>query len=553
MFKSFFNSQSKTIAVAAVILGAASLVSRLLGLFRDRILAGQFGAGDELDIYYAAFRMPDLVYSLLVLGAISAGFIPVFIQYLQKDKKQSWHLANSVLNLMALSLIVICALLIILTPWIIRLVAPGFSSEKLSLTVQLTRIMFLSPFFLGLSAVFGGILQSFRRFLIYALAPIMYNLGIIFGALVLVNYFGLMGLAYGVVLGAFCHMLIQIPSACFCGFRWRPVFDFKFEGVQRIFKLMLPRVLSLGLSQINFWVMTVFASFLVVGSIAVYNLAHNIWSFPLGIFGISFVLAAFPKLSQTAQKKDISGFVKTFSLTLRQILFFTLPSAALFIILRAQIVRVILGTGCFNWQDTILTFQTLAYFSISLFAEALILLFLRGFFAWEDARTPFLIGLLATVVRLPAAWLLSRSLGVPGLALGFSLGSIFYLFLLFVALRKKIADYSSSGVPTLRQGGVKGLDEKNIFVSGTKMIIASFLAALTAYLALQFLASLVNTATGLGLLIQGGLAGIAGLLIYLFFTWLFRLDELKLFLSSLFSRLPGKKLPQVGIDEANNR
>jgi len=542
VFKKLFNTQSKTIAAAAVILGAASLVSRLLGLFRDRILAGQFGAGDELDIYYAAFRIPDLVYSLLVLGAISAGFIPVFVKYLQKDKSQSWHLANSVLNLMALSLIVICSLLIIFTPWLIKLVAPGFSPEKLSLTVQLTRLMFLSPFFLGLSAVFGGILQSFRRFLIYALAPIMYNLGIIFGALVLVNYFGLLGLAYGVVLGAFLHMLIQIPAAYVCGFRWQSVFDFKFAGARRIFKLMPPRILSLALSQINFWVMTVFASFLAVGSIAVYNLAHNIWSFPLGIFGISFALAAFPKFSQFAQKKQVVAFVKTFSLTLRQILFFTLPSAALFIILRAQIVRVILGTGRFDWQDTILTLQTLAYFSICLFSEALILLFLRGFFAWEDTRTPFLIGLLATGIRLSTAWFLARSLGVPGLALGFSLGSIVYLVLLFVALRKK-----------LRSKASKNLDEKNIFVSGAKMLAASFLAALTAYVALQFLAPLVNTATGLGLLIQGGLAGIFGILIYLFFTWLFRLDELKLFLVSLFGRLYGKKLPQAGIDEANNR
>jgi putative peptidoglycan lipid II flippase len=536
MLRDFFNNQSKTIAAAAFILGAASLVSRLIGLFRDRILAGMFGAGDELDIYYAAFRIPDLVYSLLVLGAISAGFIPVFISYLQKDQDKAWYLANSVLNLMALSLMVICAVLIIFTPWLMKLVAPGFSSEKLSVAVQLTRIMFLSPFFLGLSAIFGGILQSFRRFLIYSLGPIMYNLGIIFGALVLVDYFGLLGLAYGVVLGAFLHMFIQIPSAYFCGFKWRPIFDFRFAGVRRIFKIMPPRVLSLALSQINFWVMTVFASFLVVGSIAVYNLAHNIWSFPLGIFGISFVLAAFPKLSETAQKKDVVGFVKTFSLTARQILFFTLPAAALFIVLRAQIVRVILGTGRFDWQDTVLTLQTLAYFSLALFAEALILLFLRGFFAWEDTRTPFLIGLLATVVRLSAAWFLARSLGVPGLALGFSLGSIFYFLLLFIALRKKI--------------GL--LDERNIFVSGLKMLVASFLAALTAYLTLRFLAPLVDLTTGLGLLIQGGLAGLTGILIYLLFARLFRLDEFKLFLTSLFSRLPWKKLPRE-IGETNNR
>jgi putative peptidoglycan lipid II flippase len=541
VIKNFFNNQSKTIASAAVILGAVSFVSRFLGLVRDRILAGTFGAGDELDIYYAAFRIPDLVYSLLVIGAISAGFIPVFVSYLglkgsNKSNEQAWYLANSILNILGLSLIIACSILIFFAPWLMKLVAPGFSSEKLSLTVQLTRIMFLSPFFLGLSAVFGGILQSFRRFLVYSLGPIMYNLGIIFGILFLIQPFGLSGLAYGVVLGAFFHMVIQIPTAWLCGFKWQPIFDFKFIGVRRIFKIMPARVLSLALSQINFWMITVFASFLAVGSIAVYNLAHNIWSFPLGVFGISFVLAAFPKLSETAQKKDLAGFVKTFSLTLRQILFFTLPAAALFIVLRAQIVQVILGAGRFDWQDTVLTFQTLAYFSLSLFAEALILLFLRGFFAWEDTKTPFLIGLLATLVRLSSAWFLSRYMGVPGLALGFSLGSIFYLILLFIFLKKKVGF----------------LDIKTISVSGAKMFSASLLAALVAYLSLGFLSSWLGLSIILGVSIQGSLAGIIGILIYFLFAWLFRLEELKIFLSSLVSRLPWKKLPRE-IGEINGK
>ncbi|MBU1137184.1 murein biosynthesis integral membrane protein MurJ, partial [Patescibacteria group bacterium] len=190
MLKRILNNKSKTIAAAAVVLGAASLISRLLGLIRDRILAGTFGAGNELDIYYAAFRIPDLVYSLLVMGAISAGFIPVFINYLKKDKKSAWQLASNILNLMTLSLIAVCVLLFIFSPWLMKLVAPGFSEDKLALAVGLTRVMFLSPLFLGASAVFGGILQSFKRFLVYSLGPIMYNLGIIFGALVLTKYFG---------------------------------------------------------------------------------------------------------------------------------------------------------------------------------------------------------------------------------------------------------------------------------------------------------------------------------------------------------------------------
>lgn len=520
MFKSFLNSKSKTIASAAIILGAASLVSRLLGLVRDRILAGKFGAGDELDIYYTAFRIPDLVYSILVLGAITAGFIPIFIHYLQKDKKEAWHLANSILNLIGISLIITCLILIVFAPWLIKLIAPGFSPEKMALTVKLARIMFLSSFFLGISTILGGILRSFRRFLVYSLGPIMYNLGIIFGALFLIEPFGLLGLAYGVVLGSFFHMAIQVPASLLCGFRWAPVFDFRFEGVKRIFKLMPPRVLNLILFQIDFLVMTIIASFLAVGSIAVYNLAHNIWSFPLGIFGISFVLAVFPKLSESAQKKDKQKFIKEFSLVARQILFFTLPSAVLFIVLRAEIVQVILGTGNFNIHDISLTLKTLAYFSLSLFAEALILLLLRGFFAWEDAWRPFIIGLFATAIRLSSALFLSSFMGVPGLALGFSLGGVFYMIILFVFLRRKIGF----------------IDGKRIFISGSKMVIASLLAGAGAYISLQFLIDLVNVNVILNSLIQGAIAGFIGILIYLFFSWIFKLSELKFFLNSLLKK-----------------
>lgn len=525
MIKSFLNSKSKSIASAAVILGAASLVSRFLGLIRDRILAGKFGAGEELDIYYAAFRIPDLVYSILVLGAITAGFIPVFINYLQKEKKQAWHLASSVLNLIGFSLIIVCFILIVFAPWLIKLIAPGFSSEMISLTVKMARIMFLSSFFLGLSTIFGGILRSFKRFLVYSLGPIMYNLGIIFGAVFLTESFGLLGLAYGVVIGSFFHMAIQIPTTFLCGFKWTFAFDFKFEGVKRIFKLMPPRILNLVLFQIDFLAMTIIASFLAVGSISVYNLAYNIWSFPLGIFGISFVLAVFPKLSESAQKKDVYAFARDFSLVARQILFFTLPSAAFFIVLRKEIVEVILKTGNFDLCDVSLTIETLAFFSISLFAEALALLFLRGFFAWEDAWRPFLVGLFATGIRVSSALLFSYYLGVSGLALGFSLGGICYAIFLFILLKRK----------------TRFIDGKRIFASGAKMLIASLIAALGSYLSLFFLDKAITGEDFLNSLIKGGLAGAIGILIYIFSSFILKLTELKLFLNSLFKKQYGTK------------
>lgn len=552
MFKKILNSQFHTITSAAIVLGAASLASRFLGLIRDRILAGTFGAGDELDIYYAAFKIPDLVFYLVVLGAISAGFIPVFLGYLKKDKKQAWYLVNSLLNIMVVALLLICGLLIIFAPWLMKLVAPGFSQEKLEMTVTLSRVMFLSPVFLGLSAIFGGVLQSFRRFFVYALAPILYNLGIIFGAVFLVKYFGLLGLAFGVALGAFLHLAMQLSASKICGFKWQPVFDYRFRGVRRIVKLMLPRTLSLALNQINVLVLTVIASTLAAGSIAVYNLAQNIWAFPLGIFGISFVTASFPRLSEEAQKKDVIKFFKTFSATARQILFYTVPAAAIFIVLRAQIVRLILGTGQFDWQDTILTIDTLAFFSIGLFAEALVWLYLRGFFAWEDTKTPFILGLISTIIRIAGAWFLAHSLnlGVPGLALGYSLGTIIYLILLQLALSKKLRRESKKEKKKI------AAREKKYLMAGGKIIASAFIAGLVAnrilHLIEPVLKPLLAEQTALWMLVQGSIAGLGAVAVYFLFSWLFKVKELTFFMEAIGKRLPWKKVPR-DIGEINGK
>jgi len=194
-------------------------MSRALGILRDRVLAGEFGAGSELDMYFAAFRIPDLLFNLLVLGALSAGFIPVFTTYLS-NKKKAWELVNIILNLIFVALVLITILLIILTPWLVKLITPGFSLEQLQITATLTRIMFLSPIFLAISGIFGSVLQSFKRFFIFSLAPIMYNVGIIIGALFFVPYLGIYGLAWGVVFGAMLHMAIQFPLIIYLGYRY---------------------------------------------------------------------------------------------------------------------------------------------------------------------------------------------------------------------------------------------------------------------------------------------------------------------------------------------
>jgi len=522
-----FNGQSQTITSAALILAAASLVSRFLGLIRDRLLAGHFGAGDILDSYYAAFRIPDLVYNLLILGVLSAGFIPVFVNLWQNNSRQkTWHFVNSILNILIVGLIIISAVFFIFTPQIMKLITPGFTGEKFAQTVALTRIIFLSPLLMGIGSICGGVLQSAKRFLIYSLAPIFYNLGIICGILFLTPRFGIYGLALGVVLGALLNMFIQLPTVFWLGFRYKFSWDFTDEGVRRLIKLMVPRILTLAISQLNFVAITILASGLAAGSLAIFNLSYNIWSFPLGIFAVSLATAAFPTLSQNVAVRDWLRFSRTFSQTFLQILFLIVPSSALFIVLRAQIVRVILGTGKFDWTATILTIRSLEYLTFGLFAEALILLLVRCFFALKDTRTPFWLGLVSSALRIFAAWFLARYLGVAGLALGYAIGSIIYLIFLWFFLERKTGN----------------LGFREIFAGGLKIILASFLAGAAAYLTLQLMDLFVDTHTVLGIFTQGLLAGIAGLAVYFLAGLLLRSAEMQAFWQAIKNRLPFKSV-----------
>lgn len=513
MLKKLFNSQAKTITSAAIILGAASLVSRLLGVLRDRVLAGEFGAGSELDIYYAAFRIPDLVFNLLVLGALSAGFIPIFASYI-KNKKKSWELVNVMLNVMFFAVILISLLLIVLAPWLSKIIAPGFTKSQLVLTTTLTRIMLLSPIFLGISGIFGSVLQSYKRFFLYSLAPILYNIGIIIGALFFTKNLGITGLAWGVVLGACMHMLIQMIAVISLGYRYRFSFDINHKGLRQIFKMMVPRALGLVITQINLLVITIIGSTLAVGSITVFNLASNIQSFPLGLFGVSFAIAVFPTLSELTKKKN--KFIETFSLTVRQILYLIIPASVLLIILRAQIVRVILGTGRFDWQDTVLTLETLSYFAISLFAQALILVFARAFYAYNDSKTPFYTGLVSAFVNIVLAMMLIDQFGVAGLALAFSISTILNFVLLALLLHYKLGK----------------LDGGKISMSVGKIIVATFMLSLVAQATKIYVGNVGGTTTFLDVAFQGLAASITGIVTYIAISWLLKSEELQIFVNS---------------------
>ncbi len=512
------------------------MISRFLGIFRDRILAGEFGAGDTLDIYYAAFRIPDLVFNLLVLGALSAGFIPIFTKLLKnpigkisdifsgEKNKEAWELTNNILNILAVSLLVLAGLGVIFAPYLMKLIAPGFSGEKYDATVVLTRIMFLSPIFLGISGIIGGVLQSFKRFFVYSLAPIVYNIGIIIGALYFVPVWGIYGLAWGVVLGAFAHMLVQLPMIFKLGFRYRRMFNYKDGDVRKIGRMMIPRTMSLAIVQINLLVITVIASTLASGSLTVFNFANNLQYFPIGVFGISFALAAFPTLSAVAFDKK--KLIENFSQTLRQILFFIVPSTVLLLTLRAQIVRVIYGTGNFSWEDTILTIDTLGFFAVSLFAQATIPLLIRVFYARHNSKTPFYIGIIAVIVNVFLSLWLARGLGVAGLALAFSIANIINFIILWIVLHAELGQ----------------LDEFKILQSVIKFSIAALAGGIAVQGMKVVIWPFIDMTKTVGVFTQGAVAGFFGIIIYIVVSWLLRSEELFSFWNGLKRRLPWSKV-----------
>jgi len=460
MIKNLLNHQTKNITSAAAILAVTSLFSALLGLFRDRLLAGKFGAGDELDIYYAAFRIPDFIAMTLIMGAIGAAIVPVFSQYLVKGRKDALEFLSNLLNLFLFISITTCAILFIFTPQLISLIAPGFLAEKKELTVLLTRIMFLSPLLLGISNIISAILRVFQRFLITSLSPIMYNLGIILGILFFVPRIGLQGLAWGVALGGFLHLLIQVPILTQVGFRPKKIFNFTQPGFREVIKLTIPRSIGLAASQINLVVITAIASKLASGSIAVFNLAESLSRPLLTFIGVAFSTAAFPTLSLAFSKGDGGKFSRVFSSAFSKIIFLILPLSLLLFLLRELIVKIILKSGKFGLVDIHLTATCLGMFSLGVFAQSLILLIAKAFYATHDTKIPAIASVIGMLLNIGLCflfiWLFSfpnffqenlinffnlqnlEEIQVIGLPLAISLSAIFQFLILFFLFWKKI-------------------------------------------------------------------------------------------------------------------
>lgn len=521
-FSNFFHSEN-SVRGASVILLITMALSNVLGLFRDHFLASYIPTS-ELDIYFAAFRVPDLIFNFLVLGAISSAFIPVFCEFISKDKvEEGWKVTNSLLNIAVFLMLISAVVLFFIMPFITPLIVPNFDAEKMRRVTELSRLLMLTPVFFGVSYIFSGVLNSFKRFVAYSFAPLIYNLSIILGIFLLGRNSGITGIVYFVIIGAVLHMLIQLPSLINLGYKFEFLLDFKSPSIKRIGRLMFPRTIGMGVNQIMLVVYTAIGSALAVGSISAFNFANNIQTMPVVVFGTSFATAVFPTLTTAFSKSEPEKFIFYLNRTIRTISYLMIPVSVAFILLRAQIVRLILGSGNFGWSDTRATALTLGYFSLSLLAQGLIPLLARSFYAMKNTRTPMYISLITAAISIAIAYPLSAKMGVAGLALAFTIGSYINLFLLYILLARKY----------------KGVVSPKVVYSIFKIIGISAVTGIIARESMHYLANIVNMNTFLGVLEQTVITLIIGFIVYVGISYLLKIEEISW---ALRRKINGKEL-----------
>ncbi len=511
--------KQQSIGSAAVVLISMVLVSRILGLVRDRMLSGRF-APDELGVYFAAFRLPNLVFELLVTGALTSAFIPVFTKYLtQKQEKEGFGMASTLINVSLVVLLFVSLPILVWAVPISRLFAPGFSPVQIDQMAQFTRLMVVFqvlPLLVG--NFFTGILQSYNLFLIPAAAPVLYNVGIILGIIVLTPFFGLMGPVYGVGVGAVFFMCVQLPLIVRVGYRHQLTLSLRHKGVREVLRLIGPRTFGLAVSQIDTTVDLVLASLLGARMVTIFNFAQHLQQFPVGLFGATVAQAALPTLSVASVTEDMESFKTSISRAIHQILFFVLPVSVLFIVLRIPIVRLVFGASRFDWEATVLTGVTLSMFSISLFAQAIVHVLARGFYALYDTKTPVAISVVSILVNTVASVYFIRTLGLPVWSLGLStsIASMLNAFVLFFFLNRR----------------VNGFAKRTLVVPIIKMLIAAAVAGFAVYVPLKIFDQLVfDTTRTFGLLLLTGLTGGIGVITYLLLAWVFDVNEMKAFIA----------------------
>ncbi|HEX8932119.1 MAG TPA: lipid II flippase MurJ [Patescibacteria group bacterium] len=513
-----------SILSAAFIIMATVILSQLLGLIRQRLLLGIFGASNTLGIYLYASQLPDTLFQLTIASAISTAFIPVFSGYLARGEEKEAHKMASTLLAIGLSVFaVLSVILMIFASSFLQLFNLGgnFSASDMALMVNLMRIIIFGQLLFIIGTFFTALLQSYNHFFIPGIAAALYNLGIIIGVVVFSGMFGIYAATIGVIIGGIIFVLVQLPLAKKVGFSFRPsLAHLKSDGVTTVAKLMWPRTIAIVVMQLGTVAVGAFISFLSdPGRMnVIFDCAKTLAFAPVSLFGATIAQAAFPVLSREKDKLD--EFKTTFMNSFNQMLYLILPVSVLILVLRIPVVRLVYGSSKFDWPATVLTGETLAFFCISIFAQALILLVLRGFYALHDTKIPLIINSVATVFLLALAYyfIIINHQGVTSLAIAFTIQSIVQLIIMFILLERKIGRFK----------------KWSLFVSWGKIFVSSLFTAFALYIPIKLLDQLVfDTTHTINLIILTGISSLAGLSLYLFLTWFFDVKEASIYILAI--------------------
>lgn len=497
---------------AAYLLALFALLSQLLALIRDRLFAGSFGASETLDIYYAAFRIPDLLFAMVASLLSLYALLPI-LSRLESSAGKTASFLRGILLIFFVGMGSIAAVVWLLAPVLVPWVAPGLDSEHV---VTLTRILLLQPILLGASNIIASLTQLRHRFLLYSISPLLYNIGIIVGITALYPQMGLEGLGWGVVLGAALHLGIQLPFFFAERGADRVPAREVWRSMREVLTLSVPRTLALAAGQISLLVLIALASFLVPGSIAVFTFAFNLQAVPLAIIGVSYSVAAFPTLSRLHAAGERKQFLEHIEAALRHMLFWAIPATIFVIVLRAQLVRTILGVGAFDWDATRLTAAALALFVIGLCAQSITMLVARAYYAAGKTARPLVFAIVGVVVTMLSAVILIRAFEVSVFWRTFlesllRVDNIAGTAVLMLALAYCLGALATAWVGLAAFSGEFGLSLKGLRRLAFESFAAAVIGGAVTYGTLWLLGGVVDINTTVGVVTEGFVAGVLGL------------------------------------------
>jgi putative peptidoglycan lipid II flippase len=515
--------QQTNILSAAFIIMVTVIFSQILGLFRQRLLVSIFGASNTLGIYGFASKLPDFIFQIVIAAALSSAFIPVFSHLLAKgEEKEADKTASSLLSYGLLAFLLLAVILFIFAPFFLTIFNLGanFSKDQMILMTNIMRILLFGQFLFIIGSFFSAVLQSHRHFFIPGIALASYNMGIILGILLFSGNFGIYSAPFGAVLGSLIFILIQVPLIKKIGFTFTPSLSVT-HHVKRVFHLMGPRVVSIFIFFLGTNIMlSSFTSYLTnPGRMhIIFDLAQTLAFAPIALFANTIGQAALPILSREKDKPE--AFKETFISSFNQILYLVLPISVIILVLRIPIVRLVYGADMFDWDATVLTGRVLAFFSLSIFAQALINFLYRAFYALQNTLIPLFVGTVSTAILIILGYIfiVINGYGVQSLAIAFTLTSLFQLVVLFLVLDRQLG----------------GFNKRTLMLSSTKFFFATLFTSFALYIPIKLLDQLVfDTTRTINLIILTGISAFAGLSLYLFLTWLFNVREAYTYISML--------------------